>query len=549
MSTFFDLFGFLSVFATGLDLLAQSVLLGTVAFLLLLSLPLQRDAFDPLSVATFNMLGRCALAGLITASCVTLVGCVALTSSLQVPWENIVGADFILAGSAKMAAACGLWAIALKRPRPTPRIRIALVVLAAAILGALLATSHAAARPGSRTVMLTATALHTAGAALWLGGLPCFWIAIGPAGDFVGPMRVGRRYSSMAIVGVSMIAVGAVVMTLDYIGSLQGLYGTAYGAMALGKLCLLVVLLLLGLGNFVAVRALGRSTHSASRIRRFVEVEMGIGAAAMMLAASITSVPPAIDTPERITLRDLAERMAPRWPRLESPDRASLAVPELQARRDAQAEASQASGQQHAFIPGAGQAPPRNAQDIAWSEYNHHWSGLIVFAVGFVALLHRSGRIVGAQHWPLLFLALAAFLFYRADPEVWPAGSIGFLESLKDPEVVQHRIFVVLIIGFALFEWGVRTGRIASHRLALVFPLLTALGGTLLLTHSHAIANPQEELLIEYTHLPIGILGLCAGWARWLELRGEPSQRRWAGWVWPVCFVLIGLLLIDYREA
>ena len=39
------------------------------------------------------------------------------------------------------------------------------------------------------------------------------------------------------------------------------------------------------------------------------------------------------------------------------------------------------------------------------------------------------------------------------------------------------------------------------------------------------------------------------GWARWLEIRGGPEQRRFAGWVWPVCFVLIGLLLVDYREA
>jgi putative copper resistance protein D len=549
LSTFFELFGFLSVLANGLDLLAQSVLLGTIAFLLLLGFPLQRNAFDFMSVATFNMLARGAVAALVTASCVSLLGAVALTSSLHVPWQDVVGADFMLAGAAKIAAACGLWGIALKRPAPTARARIVLVALAAVILGALLATSHAAARPGSRTVMLTATALHAAGAALWLGGLPCFWLAIGPAGDRARRAQIARRYSSIAIAGVSLIAVGAAAMSVDYIGSAQGLYGTPYGAMALGKLCLLAVLLLLGLGNFLAVRVLDRNTHTALRIRRFVEVEMGIGAAAVMLAASITSVPPAIDTPERITLRDLAQRIAPRWPRLESPDHASLAIPALQARLDAETWVVASSGPQQAFVPGAGQTPPRDAHDIAWSEYNHHWSGLIVLAIGFVSLLHRTGRVPGARHWPLLFLALAAFLFYRADAEVWPAGSIGFFESMKDPEVVQHRIFVLLTIAFALFEWGVRTGRIASRRLALVFPLLTALGGTLLLTHSHAIANLQEELLIEYSHLPMGILGLCAGWARWLELRGDPGQRRWAGWVWPVCFVLIGLLLIDYREA
>ena len=57
---------------------------------------------------------------------------------------------------------------------------------------------------------------------------------------------------------------------------------------------------------------------------------------------------------------------------------------------------------------------------------------------------------------------MAAFLFLRSDPEVWPLGEIGFFESLRDVEVLQHRVFVLLIVAFALFEWGVRTGRLAQ---------------------------------------------------------------------------------------
>ena len=169
--------------------------------------------------------------------------------------------------------------------------------------------------------------------------------------------------------------------------------------------------------------------------------------------------------------------------------------------------------------------------------------------MGLAALVHRSGRAPWAKHWPLLFLLLAAFLFLRADPEVWPMGEIGIIESLKDPEVAQHRLFVLVIVAFALFEWGVRTGRFESHGLLRVFPLLTALGGTLLLTHSHALGNVKEELLIETTHLPIAVLGIGAGWARWLEVEAPEEDGRWAGWLWPACFVLIGLLLLGYREA
>jgi putative copper resistance protein D len=221
----------------------------------------------------------------------------------------------------------------------------------------------------------------------------------------------------------------------------------------------------------------------------------------------------------------------------------------LQARLDDEWRAGQASARVRAFAPGSGALPPRNASDIAWSEYNHHWAGLLVALMGLAALAQRSGRAPWAKHWPLLFLLLAAFLFLRADPEVWPIGEIGLLESLKDPEVVQHRVFVAIIIGFAFFEWGVRTGRIASRRMVLVFPLLVALGGTLLLTHSHALGNVKSELLVEFTHLPIAVLGITAGWARWLEVEPPGQDGLWAGRLWPACFVLIGLLLLGYREA
>lgn len=137
----------------------------------------------------------------------------------------------------------------------------------------------------------------------------------------------------------------------------------------------------------------------------------------------------------------------------------------------------------------------------------------------------------------------------RADPEVWPLGEIGFFESLRDVEVLQHRVFVAMIVAFALFEWGVRTGRPRWPRAALVFPLVTALGGALLLTHSHAIANVKDQLLIELSHIPLALAGIGAGWSRWLELRTDGQVRQLAGWIWPICFLIVGAVLLLYREA
>jgi copper resistance protein D len=116
-------------------------------------------------------------------------------------------------------------------------------------------------------------------------------------------------------------------------------------------------------------------------------------------------------------------------------------------------------------------------------------------------------------------------------------------------EVAQHRVFSTLPILFGLFEWSVRTGRVKDPRAAYVFPLVCAGGGALLLTHTHAIANVKDQLLIEWTHTPLALAAITAGWARWLELRLPGQPARVAAWVWPACFVLIGLLLLFYREA
>ena len=86
----------------------------------------------------------------------------------------------------------------------------------------------------------------------------------------------------------------------------------------------------------------------------------------------------------------------------------------------------------------------------------------------------------------------------------------------------------------------------------LVFPLLCAAGGTMMLTHSQAIANVKDQVLIELTHTPLALAGIAAGWARWREIQLNPGENPvvWqiAGWVWPVCILFRGLLL-GYREA
>jgi putative copper resistance protein D len=105
------------------------------------------------------------------------------------------------------------------------------------------------------------------------------------------------------------------------------------------------------------------------------------------------------------------------------------------------------------------------------------------------------------------------------------------------------------VMVFGLFEWRVRTGNLGDTRAAYVFPVSNIVGGVMMLTHSHVLENIQEALLIEVSHIPIGLLALVAGSARWLELRADSRVRERAAWVWPLAFMGVGLVLMFYRES
>lgn len=550
MSLLVDVFGYLSIVIHGLTIVSQSMTLGGILFLVFLARPKasQLDvAGDVIAWRTARIAAWSAIALIICEAATVFLGGSVLVSTVDLSIPDVLEANFAIAGLIKVVAAALLAALLFARGAQAPApllLAIGLIELAAATL-----TTHAAARLEDSSLLLVVTGLHQLGAAIWIGGIPAFITALAKVHDAASWRIIGARFSRMSMIGVSCIIVSGAVMSLFYIGSWDGLYGTAYGVMVGVKIALFAALLLLGLGNFRTVERLRTDPNtSVIRMKRFAEVEIGVGFTLFFAAASLTSVPPAVDlTQDRVTFHEIVERNTPVWPRLTSPDHDVLTLPALQAQLDAEAAAAKTKPAP-AFVPGSGDIPSRNAADIAWSEYNHHWAGIFMLLIGLMALLNQAGLRI-ARHWPLLFLGMAAFLFVRSDPEVWPLGQIGLLDSLRDVEVLQHRFFVLLIIVFGLFEWRVRAFDWGKTRAALIFPLACAIGGAALLTHNHAIANVKEQLLIELTHSPLALAGIGAGWARWLELRLPPPGSRIAGWVWPVCFVLVGLILLSYREA
>src|SRR5947208_15385048 len=112
-----------------------------------------------------------------------------------------------------------------------------------------------------------------------------------------------------------------------------------------------------------------------------------------------------------------------------------------------------------------------------------------------------------------------------------------------------NRVFAALVAALAVFEWRVQTGRVASATIRLVFPMLIAVSGALLLTHSHSLGDVKEEVLAELSHIPLAILAVMAGWSRWLELRlpAENPTRAWRTRLWRVSVPLVGVVWVNYR--
>ena len=550
MATLIDIFGYLSVIIRGAVLVTQSFVVGGIAFLLLMrgiGRELGADG-ERLELGARRFFFWSALGFTLAEIAFVAMQCAVLMGTVDLGLGDVLGADFALAGLT--LAGAGLVCAWIAHAPLGRSAGLLLCTLAILVLVAQATTSHAMARLDDQAPLLLAEILHMAGAAVWIGGIPYFLLALAAVRGGGAWRRVGKRFSLMAMGAVAVLLAGGLVMAVIYVGSLDALYGTAYGVMVATKAGLLVGLLFLGGMNFLVVERLRRDPGtSILRLKRFAEVEVGIGLTVLFAAASLTSQPPGADlTRDRATFAEVVDRFVPQWPpRLGSPDRKQLTAYQVEIAREEAAKNKQPLPL--AYTLGSGVPLPRDASDIAWSEYNHHWAGVAVLLIGLLALGERSGLTPWARHWPLLFVGLALFLLFRSDPEVWPLGDIGFFASFRDPEVAQHRVFVMLIAGFGIFEWCVRTGRIRSQRAALVFPLMTAIGGALLLTHQHALTNIKDQLLIEVTHAPLAVLGVTAGWARWLEIRLDPPGKRIAGWVWPTAFVLVGVILLIYHET
>lgn len=536
MQSFIALYGFLDLVLRAYLLATQSIVVGGVAFLtLVLSLDGKRDAEEaPIARRCLRILfwsccasvfGEIVAVGVLTAM---------LVGTLQVDLAVAVSADAVVSHFIAMILSGALALYARFDARSFFMWRGGAVALALLLVCAHVGVTHAASRPVASALLVATEIVHVLAAAIWIGGIPFFLVALGMTKGGEARRLIASKFSRNAMWSVGALIAAGLLMMTRHTPDLSALYETNYGMLLSTKIVLLFGLLCFAAANLSTTRKLWRvSFTSIRRLLRFAEVEIGLGLVTLFCAAALASASLPIDGgAERTSLSEITARFAPRWPSFHSPAYAELSA--------AQAVSSVAQ-------PGTPSAP--SAADIAWAEMNHHLAGVLVVLMGAFALLEhywRSAPMV--RHWPLLFLLLGGILVIRADETAWPLGPIGFFESLRDPQIVQHKVITVLIASFAIFEWQVRRGRFKSDWPAFVFPITTGAAAAFLLTH-YGHTEGADEVLIAISHTPIALLGVVSASARWLEIRlSDTPAGRIGGYVWPVAFMLSGFLLLLYRE-
>jgi putative copper resistance protein D len=396
---------------------------------------------------------------------------------------------------------------------------------------------HGASRLEDRALLMTLTVTHQVAAAAWVGGvfqILALWslkkrnaIAIE-----VWPLLL-KRFSIVGAAAVVVLLLTGTPLAWYYIRTLQGFIGSGYGNLLLVKIIMMGLALGFAWINRSAVEHYfkSRSLYAlTARVPYYIEAETIILLTILFTAASLASQPPSVDIPHlTASVDEVLNMFAPRIPRYQSPTHEALIAGEA------------------GRVAIVGQIPSEAA--TAWSDYNHNISGIFLATMSFFAMISYSRRFHSwARFWPVGFMALGVFLFFRSDAESWPLGPIGFWEStFNNGEILQHRIATFLVFMLGLMEVRARI-RNSQGILPFVFPVLAAFGGMMLLAHSHVGFEARTAFLIQVGHTLMGVFSLILACGRWLELKLDSPGKNIAGFISVFAMFQIGVILIFYRE-
>lgn len=539
---------FLDDFLGGLILISYALLVGSLiwcAWILRVYANEASRAPDALVTRAIALLrfGAVSLAAMLGVK-IIIKGLILASTLGELPLAAYAGTVQFQAGILRLVLAIGVVAVA-DRLLEAPHARtlwngLAALTVPLVVSGAWLV--HGVGRFDDRFQLMTLTVVHQLAAAIWVGGvaqLLALWRLglIERTAKSLWPEAI-RRFGTLGIASVALLLITGLPLALTYVSSWDGLFGTGYGSLIATKSFLLLVALYFAYRNHSAGRSWRQGSIDGalmSKVPYYIEAETFILVGILFIAATLSSQPPSVDIQDlAVPVADVVDMFAPHTPRLTSPSHEELLAGEP------------------GRVAVVGKVPSMAGK--LWSDYNHNIAGLFLTTMGLVAMLFYLTRWNWTRYWPLGFIGLSIFLFFRSDAETWPLGPIGFWEStFGNGEVFQHRIATLLAFCLGAMELRARTKPEQSRKLTYLFPVLCAFGGILLLTHAHAQFELRSEYLIQSTHTAMGLLAVIMASGRWLELRlaATPEgfmESRIAGFVAILAMFVIGNFLMFYVE-
>ncbi len=215
-----------------------------------------------------------------------------LADLMPLIWDTNFG-NLLIARLLLLTVAVGLFRFHGSRGR-------AIAVIGAAALSAALQAGlgHGAAMSGIEGgVLLAALVLHLLAAGLWLGGLLPLLIGINAA-SLENAYLLARRFSALGTICVLTLVITASVQAWFLMGGIAGLFGTAYGRVAMIKIFLFLVLIGLAACNrnlFTPVLWGSQGPQAKVRLSKSIAAEISIGLGVIILAGILLELPPGMD--------------------------------------------------------------------------------------------------------------------------------------------------------------------------------------------------------------------------------------------------------------
>ena len=191
---------------------------------------------------------------------------------------------------------------------------------------------------------------------------------------------------------------------------------------------------------------------------------------------------------------------------------------------------------------------------VAYSEFNHHLTGMLVLIIGLSELRHALAMSFWAWTRFLLpgaLLTSGFFLLVWSDHNAWPIGALSFVETFfgSDPEIFQHKSYGFLSVTVGAIELLRRLGQIRHAAWVAPLPLFAVIGGLMLFGHSHGVHPSAAKIAMD--HVFMGTMAVTAGSSKLLsDWFRSPSHAGFSKLElpWAVLILLIGIQLLIYSE-